>query len=330
MSSKKHARIIGMGSYLPSKILSNADLEKMVDTNDEWIFSRTGIKERRLAGETEYTSEMGAKAALKALENAGVAVEEIDIVLVASMTPDYISPSTAVIIQRLIGAKNAAAMDLQAACTGFIYGLSMAKAYIESGMYKNVLLIASEKMSAFVDYEDRNTCVLFGDGASAAVISKEHSGLSIDAICLGADGEMAELLYIPAGGSRQPSSTASLENRQHYIKMEGKELFKHAVRQMAGASKECLAKAGLSDTDISWLIPHQANVRIMDAVAKNFSMPKEKVFKTIDKYGNTSASSIAIALDELQQQYDIQKGEHLLLVAFGAGLTWGASVLTKI
>lgn len=329
MSSKKQARIIGMGSYLPSKILTNADLEKMVDTNDEWIFSRTGIKERRIAGETEFTSDMGAKAALKALEKAGVAVEEIDIILVASMTPDYISPSTAVIVQRLIGAKNAAAIDLQAACTGFIYGLSMAKAYVESGMYKRVLLIASEKMSAFVDYEDRNTCVLFGDGASAAVISDEHKGLSIDAICLGAAGEMAELLYIPAGGTRQPSSAATLENRQHYIKMEGKELFKHAVRQMAGASRECLAKAGLSDTDVSWLVPHQANVRIMDAVAKNFSIPAERVFKTIAKYGNTSASSIAIALDELQQQHAIHKGEHILLVAFGAGLTWGATVLTK-
>ncbi|MBA2727568.1 MAG: ketoacyl-ACP synthase III [Parachlamydiaceae bacterium] len=330
MSSKKQARIIGMGSYLPSKVLTNADLEKMVETNDEWIFSRTGIKERRIAEETEFTSDMGAKAALKALEKAGVAAEEIDIILVASMTPDYISPSTAVIVQRLIGAKNAAAIDVQAACTGFIYGLSLAKAYVESGMYKRVLLIASEKMSAFVDYEDRNTCILFGDGASAAVISDEQKGLSIDAICLGADGEMAELLYIPAGGTRQPSSADTLANRQHYIKMEGKELFKHAVRQMAGASKECLAKAGLLDTDVSWLVPHQANVRIMDAVAKNFCIPAERVFKTIAKYGNTSASSIAIALDELQQQHDIHKGEHILLVAFGAGLTWGASVLTKL
>jgi 3-oxoacyl-[acyl-carrier-protein] synthase-3 len=273
---------------------------------------------------------MGAKAALKALETSGVAAEEIDIILVATMTPDFISPSTAVIVQRLIGAKNAAAVDLQAACTGFIYGLSQAKAYIESGMYKNVLLIASEKMSTFVDYEDRNTCVLFGDGASAAVVSAEGKGLSIDAICLGAAGEMAELLYIPAGGSRQPTSSASIENRQHYIKMEGKELFKHAVRGMSGASKECLAKAGLSDTDVSWLVPHQANVRIMDAVAKNFNIPAERVYKTISKYGNTSASSIAIALDELQQQHSIQAGEHILLVAFGAGLTWGATVLTKL
>lgn len=318
-----------MGSYLPHKVLSNADLEKMVDTNDEWIFSRTGIKERRIADKSESTSDLGAKAALIALEKASVPVEEIELILVASMTPDYISPSTAVIVQRLIGASNAAAMDLQAACTGFIYALSMAKAYVESGMYKRVLVVASEKMSTFVDYKDRNTCVLFGDGASAAVISDEHAGLSIDAICLGAAGEMAELLYIPAGGAKEPITAEGLVNRRQYIKMEGKELFKHAVRQMTSAAKKCLAMAEISEGKVSWLVPHQANVRIMDAVAKGFSIPADRVFKTVAKYGNTSASSIAIALDELQQSQEIHKGEHILLVAFGAGLTWGASLLTK-
>lgn len=330
MFSKLLARIVGMGSYLPQKVLTNADLEKMVETNDEWIVSRTGIKERRIAAENEYSSDMGAKAALNALEHAGVAVEEIDMILVATMTPDYISPSTAVLVQKLIGAKNAAAMDLQAACTGFIYGLSMAKAYIESGAYKRVLFVTTEKMSAFIDYQDRNTCVLFGDGAAAVIISTEGSGLAIDAVCLGADGSLAELLYIPAGGSRMPSSDASVEARQHYIKMQGRELFKHAVRQMEGAVKKCLGISGLSETEVSWLIPHQANLRIMDAVAKGFNIPGERVYKTVQKYGNTSASSVAIALNELQQSHQIVVGEHLLLVAFGAGLTWGASLLTKI
>lgn len=329
MSSKIKAHIIGMGSYLPHKVLTNADLEKMVETNDEWIFTRTGIKERRIAAINEFSSDMGAKAGLIALERCGIAVDEIDMILVATMTPDYISPSTAVLIQGQIGAKNAAAMDLQAACTGFIYGLSLAKAFVESGAYKKILLIATEKMSAFVDYQDRNTCVLFGDGASAAVISDEQKGLSLDAICLGAAGEMAELLYIPAGGARQPTSLSTLEARQHYIKMEGKELFKHAVRQMKAAAIECLAKAGLDETQVNWLIPHQANLRIMDAVAKGFSIPSDKVYKTVEKYGNTSASSVAIALEELCQSHDLKKGEHLLLVAFGAGLTWGASLLTK-
>lgn len=323
------ARIIGTGSYLPEKILSNKDLEQMVETNDEWISSRTGIKERRIASQDEFPSDMGAKAAIQALQKASVKPEEIEMILVATMTPDYISPSTAVLIQHKIGAGNAVAMDIQAACSGFLYILSLAKAYIESGMYRKVLIVATEKMSAFIDYQDRGTCIIFGDGAGAAVVASEGAGLSVDALCLGASGEMAELLLIPAGGARQPASHESVANRSHYIKMEGNTIFKHAVRLMTMSAKECLEKAGLTDKDLAWIVPHQANIRIIDAVAKNFDVPMEKVFKTISKYGNSSAAAIAIALDELLRSQKLQEGEHLLLVAFGGGLTWGAGILTQ-
>lgn len=329
MPLKAKARITGLGSYLPEQILTNQDLEKIVETSDEWIFSRTGIKERRIAGLQEFTSDMGVKAAHKALEAAGLAVTQIDLILVATMTPDYISPSTAALIQGALGAKQAAAFDLQAACAGYLYGLSMAKAYIESGMYQNILFISTEKLSSFIDYKDRSTCVLFGDGASAAVISNKGAGFEINQVCLGCDGSLSELLYIPGGGSRNPASLATLEQGLHYLKMNGKEIFKYAVRQMQASALECLQKSGLALDSISWLIPHQANVRIIDAIAKNLNIPDEKVYKTVHKYGNTSAASLAIALDELVQEASINSGEHLLLVAFGAGLTWGATILTK-
>lgn len=329
MDSKLQARITGLGTYVPEKILTNQDLEKLVDTSDEWIASRTGMKERRIAACNEFTSDMGAASAAKALAASGVSAKEVDLILVATMTPDYISPSTAGIIQHRIGAEKAAAMDVQAACTGFLYGLSIAKAYVESGMYKTVLVVASEKMSAFVDYSDRNTCILFGDGACSAVVSSEGEGWLINTIRLGAEGALAELIIIPAGGSREPASAESVENKKHFIHMHGKEVFKHAVRRMTSAATDCLASVGLQKEDISWLVPHQANVRIVDAIAKSFEIPLEKVFKTIQKYGNTSASSIAIALEELLKTYNSRKGEHILLVAFGGGLTWGAAVITK-
>lgn len=325
----KKACIIGQGSYLPERVLSNRDLESIVETSDEWIVTRTGIRERRLAGNNEFPSDMGAAAAKNALDDAGVRPDAVDLILVATMTPDYLSPSTAALIQAKIGASNAAAVDIQAACTGFLFGLSMAKAYIESGLYKCILLIASEKMSAFVDYTDRNTCVVFGDGATAAVIAPSTRGLSIETVSLGSDGDLAELIKIPAGGSRMPASQETINNRSHYFKMVGNEVFKHAVRRMSSAAKECLSRMNLTDQDISWLVPHQANIRIIDAIAKNFQIPDDKVYKTIDKYGNTSAASIGIALNELVCSQTIQSGEHLLLVAFGGGLTWGAALLTK-
>ncbi len=329
MNKPRVARIIGCGSYLPQKTLTNADLEFMVDTSDEWIVTRTGISERRVAGENEYTSTMGIEAANRAIQNAQIDPKDIDLIMVATCTPDYLFPSTGALIQRAIGATNAAAFDLSAACTGYLFALSIAKAYIESGNYQNILIVASEKISSIVDYEDRNTCVLFGDGASAAIVSVEGKGLEIRNVSLGTDGEQAELLILPGGGSRIPSTQESVASRLHYLKMEGREVFKHAVRLMESAAKQCLASVGIQSDQISWLVPHQANIRIISAIAKRFDVPIDNVYKTVHKYGNTSASGVAIALEELRAEKEIAKGDNILLVAFGSGLTWAASLLTQ-
>lgn len=328
--SGRFARILGTGSYLPSQILSNEDLEKMVETSDEWIFTRTGMKERRIANANEFTSDMAVEASKIALERAGVLPEQIDLIILATLTPDYIFPSTAAIVQHRLGAQKAAAFDIQAACTGYIYGLSIAKAFIESGIYETVLLIASEKLSSITNYKDRNTCVLFGDGAAASVISSKGKGLAIRDVCLGSDGEQAEILKLPAGGCRLPASRETVENAQHYICMDGKEVFKHAVRRMESAAKECLDRSALTESEIDWLVPHQANERIIDAIAKRFNISLEKVYKTVHKYGNTSASAVPLALNDLLEAHSMASGNNLLLVAFGSGLTWGASVLTQI
>jgi 3-oxoacyl-[acyl-carrier-protein] synthase-3 len=328
MKPPKIARIIGTGKYLPSRVMTNQDLEKMVETSDEWIYTRTGMKERRIAKDDEYTSDMGIKAAQIALEDAGLSPDKIDLVLVATLTPDYVFPSTACLIQTGLKLSNAAALDVQAACSGYVYALSVAKAFIESGLYQNILIVASEKLTSIVNYKDRNTCVLFGDGAAACVVSHQGKGLKIREICLGCDGEHAQLIVMPGGGSRFPTSEKTIADELHYIKMEGKEVFKHAVRRMEAASKECLERAGLREDEISWLVPHQANMRIIEAIAKRFQVPMERVYMTIHKYGNTSASSIGIALDELLKEHKMKEGENLLLTAFGAGLTWGASLLT--
>jgi len=330
MAHQLKARIISLGSYLPKKVLTNQDLERMVETSDEWILSRTGMRERRLAADDEFPSDMGAQAAIQALESANLNADNLDLIIVASMSPDYISPSTANLIQAKIKAEKAAALDIQAACTGFLYALSIARAFIEAGHYRYVLVIASEKMSAFINYKDRSTCVLFGDGAAAAIVSAQGEGLRIDALCLGSDGQLADLVKIPAGGSRNPATKETIEQGMHYFQMSGNEVFKHAVRRMSAAARECLAKAGLEEQDVSWLVPHQANKRIIDAIAKNFNIPEEKVYQTVHKYGNTSASSIAIALHELMKEQEFDEGEHLLLTAFGGGLTWGAAILTRI
>ncbi|HEY2810575.1 MAG TPA: beta-ketoacyl-ACP synthase III [Rhabdochlamydiaceae bacterium] len=322
------ARIIGTGSYLPERVLTNRDLESMVDTSDEWIVTRTGMKERRIAREDEYTSDMAFQASLRALETAKIEPNAIDLILVATLTPDFVFPSTACLIQARLKAENAAAVDVMAACTGYIYCLSQAKAYIEAGIYKNILIVASEKLSSIVNYKDRNTCILFGDGASACVVSGQGNGLMLRDISLGADGEVAELLILPAGGSRRPASLDTVNAGLHYLQMEGKEVFKHAVRRMEMASRACLERAGLTGEEINWMIPHQANTRIIEAIAKRFDVPMEKVFMTIHKYGNTSASSIGIALDELIKEHGLKHKDNILLLAFGAGLTWGASLLT--
>ncbi|HSX03715.1 MAG TPA: beta-ketoacyl-ACP synthase III [Rhabdochlamydiaceae bacterium] len=325
----KKAKLIGTGSYLPRKVLTNQDLEKLVDTSDEWITTRTGMKERRIAKKNEFTSDMGFEAAKRALKVAKLKPEDIDLILVATITPDYLFPSTACLIQSKLKAPKAAAFDLQAACTGYIYALSMAKAYVESGLYKNVLIVASEKLSSITNYKDRNTCVLFGDGASACVVSSaDKKGLWIRNSCLGCDGDQTDILMMPAGGSRMPASQESVAQALHTIRMDGKETFKHAVRRMEASSKECLEQAGMKEEEISWIVPHQANMRIIEAIARRFKVPMERVYITIHKYGNTSGSSVGIALDELLKEKKASVGDNLLLTAFGAGLTWGSAILS--
>jgi len=330
MFVRQKAHILGLGSYLPSKVLTNADFEKMVETSDEWIVTRTGIKERRMAAAGEEVAHMGREAALKAIQKSGIDKKQIDLILVATSTPDFPISNTASLIQHELGLTEIPCFDIAAACSGFIFGLSTAKAFIESGNYKTILLVAPEKMSSIVDYQDRNTCILFGDGAAAAIISAEERGFSIRSTPLGSDGSQYELVYIPGGGSRQPLDADGVTDKLHKIKMEGKELFKHAVRRMHGVAKSCLEAEGITEKELTWLVPHQANLRIIDTVAKYCGIPNEKVFNTVHKYGNTSASSVAIAFDELVDRHPIHTNETVLLVAFGAGLTWGATLLKKL
>lgn len=322
------ARIIGLGSYLPEKVLTNQDLEKIVDTSDEWIVSRTGIHERRIAADDEFPSDMGAIAALQAIQSAKLNPEAIDLIIVASMSPDYISPGIANLIQAKLSLKNAAAMDIQAACSGFLYALSTAKAFVEAKMYRNVLVVATEKMSAFMDYKDRSTCIIFGDGAAAAIVAGSGSGFRVGHIHLGSDGELSDLVKIPGGGSRHPATVESVEKGLHFFRMSGSELFKHAVKRMSAAAHLCLRESGITEADVAWLIPHQANKRIIEAMLGYVKIPSDRVYQTLHRYGNTSASSIGIALHELTQEHKIESKEHLLLTAVGGGLTWGAALLT--
>ncbi len=312
------AKMVGLGSFLPEKVLSNFDLEKMVETTDEWITSRTGIKERRIASETETPSVMGVHAAKLALKNAAIDPLKIDLILVATMTPEYCGcPSTAALIQSGLNLLNIPAFDVQAACTGYLYALSTAKAFVDSGQYRNVLVVATEKMSSIVDFTDRATCVLFGDGASAFVVSSEGKGLQINTVNLGGDGSLSDLIKV------------SLNKQKQHITLKGKEVFKHAVRRMAQSIDKSLLDLGLKNEDISWLVPHQANGRIIDALGRHIGFPESKVYTNIHKYGNTSASSVGIALDELLLEHPPSPGDRFLLVAFGAGLTWGSALLTQ-
>jgi 3-oxoacyl-[acyl-carrier-protein] synthase-3 len=318
--------IIGVGKYLPKRILSNADLEKMVDTSDEWITTRTGIKQRRLAGKNEATSDLAIKAAQQALEDARLTAEQLEVIIVATITGDMAFPATACLVQDALGAKNAFCFDLAAACAGFVYGLSCAQQFIGRGSYKNALVIGAEKLSVVTDWKDRNTCVLFGDGAGAAVVAEVKSG-GILSSYLGSDGSKKDLLCIPAGGSRNPVSYQTLDNRMHYIKMEGNELFKLAVTLMAEAAQLALKKAGLACQDVDLVIPHQANIRIIMAMAKKLKLPPEKIYLNIERYGNISSASTATALCEAVQEGKLKKGDIVLLDAFGAGLVWGACVI---
>lgn len=319
--------IEGSGFYVPKKVLTNFDLEKMVDTTDEWIRTRTGIKERRIADDNEATSDLAIEAARKALEDARISPQEIDLIIVATLSPDYPFPSTACLVQDKLGIKDARAFDIEAACAAFIYALSVAEAFIKSGTCKTALVIGAEVVSRIVDWADRNTCVLMGDGAGAVVLREAENGKGILSIHLGADGSRANLLKQPAGGSRLPATEETVRQGLHYFKMQGNEVFKLAVRIMSESVETALKKAGLSKKDIDLIIPHQANVRILNALAGRLSIPVEKVMVNLDKYGNTTAASIPIALDEALKQGRIKEGDIVVLAAFGAGLTWGAAII---
>ena len=319
--------ITGVGAYVPEKIVTNADLEKLVDTSDEWITTRTGIKERHMAAKDEFTSDMAAKAAQRAMKMAGVTASQIDLIIVATITPDMPFPATACFVQQKIGAKHAAAFDLEAACSGFICGLEIGQQFIMSRTYDTVLVIGAEKLSAITDWKDRNTCVLFGDGAGAAVLQNRENSHGLLTAVMGADGGKANLLFMPAGGSRCPASRDSVDARQHFLHMSGKETFKNAVQAMCSAAEEVLRRCEVDITRIKCVIPHQANRRIIDAVGERLGATPEQMFINVTRYGNTSAASVAIALDEAVTSGKIQRGDLILLIVFGAGLTWGAAVI---
>lgn len=319
--------ILGTGKYVPERRLTNQELERMVETNDEWIVTRTGIRERRIAAPEQATSDLAYEASLRALEAAGTTADQLDLIVVATITPDMFFPSTACLLQEKLGAKNAAAFDLSAACSGFIYGLANAAGFIKTGMYKRVLVVGAECLSRITDYEDRNTCILFGDGAGAVVLGEVPEGRGFQSFKLGADGAGGELLRIRGGGSRYPSTQETIGNRHHYIEMNGRDVFKFAVRVMGSAAEEALAAAGRSKADIDLLIPHQANIRIIQSALERLELSEDKAMINLDRYGNASAASIPLALAEAVEEGRVKEGDCLVLVGFGGGLTWGASVL---
>lgn len=322
-----NAGITGVGAYLPDRVLTNDELQKMVDTNDEWIRTRSGIKERRITPLEQATSDLAVIAGERALADAGVAPEELGLVIVATNTPDTIFPSTACLVQDRLGAKNAAAFDLAAGCTGFVYALATGSQFITSGTYKKVLVIGAECLSRIVNWEDRKTCVLFGDGAGAAVLSPVPAGYGILSFTLRSDGSKGPLLSLPAGGSRLPATRETIDQKLHTIHMDGHEVFKFAVRVMGKAALEVLAAAGLDKADIDFFIPHQANIRIIESAARRLDLPMDKVLINLDRYGNTSTASIPLALAEAVHSGRIKQGDHIVMVGFGAGLTWGAAVV---
>lgn len=326
------AKITGTGSELPDKIVTNEDLAKIVETSDEWITTRTGIKERRLAGQTTATSDLSISAARKALQAAELSPEKLDLIIVATCTPDHLFPSVACLVQKALGAVNAAAFDLSAACSGFLYSLATAKSLIESGAHSKILVIGADLLSKFTDWKDRATCVLFGDGAGALVLERledndQKTGPCILSVDLGADGSLTDILKIPGGGSRHPITKESLEETPPTIHMDGKEVYKHAVTHMIETANRALAKAGKTSADLTLLIPHQANLRIIESIAKRMRLPMDKVFLNIHKYGNMSAATTIVALDEANRGGRLKSGDLVELIAFGAGLTWGAALI---
>lgn len=324
---QKSVGIIGTGKYVPEKVLSNYDLEQMVDTSDEWIVTRTGIRERRIADPSQASSDLAYEAAKIAISNAGITAEDIDLIIVATITPDHFFPSTACVLQEKLGAKRAAAFDLSAACSGFIYGLANASNFIAMGTYKYALVIGAECLSKITDYTDRNTCILFGDGAGAVVLGEVPEGRGFQSFVLGADGSGGSLLQLAGGGSRCPSTRDSVEKKQHFMFMAGREVFKFAVRIMGSAAEEALQKAGLKKEDIDLLVPHQANIRIVESALERLDLPEDKCMINLHKYGNVSAASIPIALAEAYEEGKMNEGDCVVLVGFGGGLTWGATVV---
>jgi len=327
LKPKRTVSIIGTGSYVPEKVLTNAALEKMVDTTDEWIVTRTGIKERRIAAEGETTSHMAAKAALAAMKQGGVTPEEIDMIIVGTITPDMMFPNTACLVQQQIGAKNAICFDLSAACSGFVYGMEIAQNFISSRACNTVLVIAADKLSTITDWTDRNTCVLFGDGAGAAILRHRPGSHGIIHTTLGADGTLADILHMPGGGSRMPITKENVNDRLQTIKMSGKDVYKQAVTAMTNAALQTLETVGLKTDDIACVIPHQANMRIIEAIGSRLGLGPERIFCNLHNYGNTSAAAVAIALDEASRAGRVKKDDYVLLVVFGGGLTWASTVI---
>ena len=327
MNNKVYPKIIGTGSFVPTKILTNFDLEKMVETSNEWIVTRSGIKERRIVEDGMVSSDLALEASKIALKEAGLEPGQIDLIVVGTVTPDYLLPSTACILQDKLKIKNAAVMDVVAACSGFIYGLSVASAFITSGQFKNILVIGVETLSKITNWSDRNTCVLFGDGAGVAVVSATTEEKGILGTFLSGDGSLANLLHIPVGGTKVPLTKENVDLKQQYIQMAGSEVFKSAVRAMEDAAIHVIQKAGLSPEEIDLVIPHQANIRIIEALAKRLKLPMDKVYVNIDRYGNTSSASVPIALDEARKKGLVKEGSKTVLVAFGGGFTWGSALI---
>lgn len=323
----RNAAIVSTGMYVPDRIMTNADLEKLVKTSNEWIVTRTGIRERRIAAPEQATSDLAAEAGKRALERAGLKPGDLDLIIVASLSPDFLTPSSACVMQAKIGAKGVAALDISAACSGFVYGLSLARGAIVSGEAETVLLVGAEVTSKFMDWNDRANCVLFGDAAGAVVLQPSNDGRGILGTTLGADGSMAPLIAIEAGGSRHPASAETVENKMHALRVRGGEVFKAGVQTMAQSVRDVLAKCGLAMNDLALLIPHQANQRILTAVAKSLDLSMEKVFMNLEKYGNTSAATIPVALYEAAEQGRLKPGDLACVVAFGGGITWGAAVI---
>ena len=320
------AHIVSTGMAVPEKVINNYDLEKIVDTNDEWIRERTGMFERHVSDENTAASDLALQASKQALDNASISPKEIDAILVATISPDYVFPATACVLQNALKAKNAMAFDLSAACSGYIYGLSIAQAYIESGRYKNILLVGADVLTKVVDWTDRNTCVLFGDGAGASIIQPNGTAGVLDTV-LGSDGSAVELLYQPCGGSRIPISEEAIRQKKHYLYLNGREIFKYAVRAMHQACIDVLKRCNRKIDDVALIIPHQANTRIIEAVAQRMEVPMEKFYLNIEKYANTSAATIPITIHEALQDGSLKAGDLALLVSFGGGLTWGASLI---